>query len=340
VTLDIPFPLCVSSCGAVTAVGNSSAPTFAALRAGISAFRATCYRTIYGEKIIGAPVLSLEARALGVDYLASLAGPALNECLMTLSRTERARTGFLLGVGESLSMEEGRTLVRNLSMAQGLGSTSRLAVVHRGEQSITPSLAQAAEWIDKGLVDHCVVGGVETFLTRTALRELETGRRLKTSRCSDGVIPGEAACFVVVTRFDSHRRSDGLSVVVRGLGFSNVEQGSGRRGDGLSRAMRGALGRAGVAARQVGFRASNQSGESVAALESGIAAMRVFRDPGPYPPAWLPAESVGMVGAPIGALLLGWTATGFAKDYAPGEVALFELTSADGFHAALVCTAG
>ncbi len=337
IAIDLPFPLRVSACGAVTSAGLAAAPTFAAFRAGVAAFQQTCYRTIYGEPIIGAPVFGLEAPALGREYLAALAGPALDECLTAANRHWHAATGLLLSMGHTLPQEDARSLLADMAMANEI-NRELCALLPAGEQSLLYGLMKAAEWIEAGIVDICVVGGVDTYLTLSALRELEREGRLKTSRNSDGMIPGEAACFVAVTRDGGiQAQQSGFSLVVRGFGLSAPQ--SSRRGDGLTLAMRNALTRVGVTAREVGFRPSTQSGESVLALESGIASMRVFRDPGPYPPTWLPAESIGTVGSPVGALLLGWTAAGFAKEYAPGKVALLEFTSLQGSQGALVVTA-
>jgi 3-oxoacyl-[acyl-carrier-protein] synthase-1 len=308
----------------------------------VSAFQQTCYRTSYGEPIVGAPVPNVDARTLGHEYLEALARPALAECLNEENGARIDRTGFLLGVSDSLPKDEATALLRALAKSHGLEEgKSILAVVPDGELSVVQGLALAADWIAKGLADRCIVGGVHSYLTRPALRELERRSWLKTSRNTDGAVPGEAACFVVVRREgDPRAQRGGLGLVVRGLGRADPGRQSSRRGDGLTQALRTALASGGVAAHDVAFRPSNQTGQGVCALESAIAAMRIFRDPGPYPPAWLPATSIGMIGAPVGVLLLGWAAAGFAKNYAPGKVALCELTSVDGTQGALLATAG
>lgn len=337
--IDLPFPLRVGACGAITAAGLAAPATFAALRAGVAAFQQTCYRTSYGEPIVGAPVLGLEAAALGREYLLALAGPALEECLLAIAQ-RRDAIGLLLGVSDDLPQQDARRLLTDLAESHGFDAASPLALLSAGEHSLLHGLARAAEWLRRGSVGMCIVGGVDTYLTRTALHELEQQGRLKTSRNSDGVIPGEAACFVAVTQAeDTHVPALESSLVVRGLGLSSPGDTGAQRGDGMTFAIRNALHRAGVAARDVSFRPTNQSGESVLALESGIASMRVFRDPGPYPPAWLPAGSIGAVGSAVGALLLGWTATGFAKNYAPGNIALLEFVSMQAAQGALVATA-
>jgi 3-oxoacyl-[acyl-carrier-protein] synthase-1 len=64
------------------------------------------------------------------------------------------------------------------------------------------ALAHAVELIDRGVAGCCLVGGVDSWIDIDHLTWLEGDRRLKSPDVPAGLVPGEAASFVLVARAD------------------------------------------------------------------------------------------------------------------------------------------
>jgi 3-oxoacyl-[acyl-carrier-protein] synthase-1 len=284
---------------------------------------------------------------LGVSYLAALAAEPLKECIESIREVSCQRIALLIGAEESdllsIGPQHSNDLLRAVESTLQVSFNEHSQVLPYGDVSIAFALSSAAALLSRRAVDYCIIGGVQTYLIRERLLALEKCGRLKTGRNSDGLIPGEAACFIGVTllngagtKYYSHPYT-----VIKGMGFEQegaVHSDEPNRGRAWTSAMRAALVQAKIHSRDVCFRLSNHTGERALFLESSFATMRIYLEQMPLPPGWYPAGSVGSVGAGVGALLLGWAMTAFYRRYAPGPVAFCELASESGGRAALVIT--
>ena len=340
-------PLTIVGLGARTAVGSTSAMTFASLRAGISRFQETGYRTVHGEPVIGAPVPAVEADSIGVSYLVALASEPLKECIRSFYEIHSERIALLVGIEESDTYREGflgdNQIISLLETALQMSFSKHSAVVCQGATSIASCLSDAADLLSSGKVNCCIVGGVQSYLVQRKLHELERFNRLKTGRNSDGLIPGEAACFVGVALPEKTSKCPSKPcAMISGMGFEkerSLAAGEPNKALAWTRAIRTALLQDRVESKDVCFRLLNVTGERSLFLESSLATMRIYLEEMPLPPGWYSAGSLGTVGAGAGALLLGWVATAFDRGYAPGPIALCELASDSGARAAIVVKA-
>lgn len=333
----LAVPVYIAGVGARTAVGDTANISMASLRAGISRVRETAYRSLHGPWVWGAPIDGLDAPSLGLPYLTALAAPALCECLESVPIAPDEDVALLLGVRDERNAQPGPStgeLVPALESALSRVFHPQSAVFRKGGVAFVSALAAAAQLLASRQVRYCVVGGVDSYLTLRDIRELEAADRLKSPRNSEGVTPGEAACFVALTAADA--QSD---VVVAGIGEAH-EPGSDpqapNRGEGFEKSLRAALEQAGIPSRRVGFRMTDASGERGGFLESGLAAMRLYREEMPLPSQWLLSGSLGSVGAAAGPLLVGWAAAALRGGYAPGDMATCELTGERGDRGALL----
>lgn len=347
----LPIPLRVASAGARTAVGHSAVATFACLRARVSGLKETVYRTIGGRRIIGAPVTGVMAERLGPPYLAALAAEPLAECLDGLSGVAPERTALIMSGPTEVAETNGGgspavDILHTLTTAVKMEFSPHSQQLSSGPLWIIQGLAAGSQLMAAGEIDAAILGGAHTDLTQQTLRALETTDRLKTGKNSDGIIPGESAAFVSLlpaTATDSRsapfRGPLGSGAVVVGIGRADRSadvRGQSDNAAAWAAAIRSAISEAGVEPQDIGFRVLNLTGERALFLESGLAAMSVFRDPMPLPPSWYVDGSIGTSGAAAGPLFLGWVAAAFGRGYAPGRIALLELADDSGGRAAVV----
>ena len=171
--MTLQHPVGIYAVGASTAVGLSASATCAAMRAGISGFRETAYRTTYGEHVIGAPVPGGNASNLGIPYLAALAAPAIAECLEALPDLDDSRVRVYFGtqkVGSHIALAD---TADHLKAALGVeltrlgNATFRRSfdfeVVAEGDVSFAHSLIRASILLEHGQLDYAVIGGAESY---------------------------------------------------------------------------------------------------------------------------------------------------------------------------------
>jgi 3-oxoacyl-[acyl-carrier-protein] synthase-1 len=210
------------------------------------------------------------------------------------------------------------------------------ALLPYGNAAGVAGLQKARDLIDRGDVDACIVGGVDSFVNEVDLARLERTWRLHREGESNGQVPGEAAAFVAVG--DARRWADaGGAGIVAGVGIS-VEESSTTvlseghpTGQGLRRALEDAVREAEIDESAVGLRLTDLNGERFGAMDSMLALSRFYRAERDGLPIWHPAECVGETGAAVGALLLQIACHAFARNYAPSATVMCE-TASDGGH--------
>jgi 3-oxoacyl-[acyl-carrier-protein] synthase-1 len=236
-----------------------------------------------------------------------------------------------------------KDLARNLGRTLPSGS----GVIAGGRTGIVAALEFVASLVSKNAAGLCIVIGVESFLRQPIVMHYLKEGRVLCGVNSNGFIPGEAACGVLIGRTGA---TDGPRLEIRGVGIGMEPSGAGGdrartvTGDGLTAAIRAALTEAQVEHYDVAFALSDLNGERFKFKESIIARARLdrmppegrSRRPAGYLELWHPIENLGEIGAAIFPCLMGWAFEAGRKDYAPSTTAVLHASEDDGTRAALV----
>lgn len=314
----------ISCISLVCPVGYMPASAAAAMRASISVFEELPYRDSGGQPIRGALVDAISPQARGRSRFAALARLAVDhidekvaaslpwgEMPFLLCTRDAGMPGARFnGILSGLAVPGGKPLVG-----------ARAFQVTHGQISVFVAMEQARTLLDERNVEACLIMAIDSLIDARALSWLDSRMRLKTSKVTDGLIPGEAACILVVSRrpiFDGSLRLRGLGLAVETATASNEEP---FRADGLSAALKIALGEAGVRMHEIAFRLSDVGGESYAFEELVLAQMRNMRQTRPEQPVWHAADCMGDCGAVAGLIQFAWAEQAFKRGYAPGELA-------------------
>ncbi len=324
----------ILACGAVTAVGLDAFQTAAAFRAGVGGFRASIPLRPPQDPLLAARIPTKTAlRRSPRMWLANLAARAIRESLGY--RRVGNRVGLVLTIPDASRQH---AALKGMVLSHLLGDVSDIVgyrfkeaeVAGDGSAGIASSLLLAAEWLQRGRVDACVVGGVDSLVNDEDVRRFrETGRLLEPDN-PRGLIPGEGAAMIVVTVPGAHAAVASLF----GVGQSTEEHGVvGPRfsqGRGYAAALQAACDNGAVAESAIAFRVSTANGEHYSSWESLLFATRFYRTRRAHLPVWYTAASVGELGAAAGATAIVLTAFGIAGGYAPGPVAMVEAASESG----------
>lgn len=339
--------LLVSSVGMVCSVGLNAASSCAAVRARIARFLETPFHDGAGQPIIAAAVPEVLQGRQGPQRLAPLLAGAIRDCLRGRSAAVQSSGGapILLVAIDDLHRpdyfeELPQRLLADVQGILGVRFASKSQVVAGGKTGFFRTLEQARELLRNGVAESCLVAAVDSFINSRALRWLEEQDRLKTELNSDGIIPGEAAAALWVTRSES----DGSGLLeIQGLGFaeerSPLEDDQPNLAIGLAEALRRAMADAGLSLAEIDFRVGGMAGERLEFMEASTALARIQRVHKESFELWVPAEKLGDTGAALPACMIVLTSVGIAKGYAPGRRALLSQSSQSAERAACVVAA-
>ena len=231
-----------------------------------------------------------------------------------------------------------RTFLRDLRQLCGLDPnwTDPADVFCVGRVGAAFALRRARELFASG-VDACIVAGVDTLLTAATLAHFDGQDRLLAGTNSDGFFPGEAASAALL--FPSRRRRAGLHVLGIGIGTepSATDPETPLRADGMTNAVRAALGEAALGYESVDYRMADVSGEQQRFKELALTLGRTMRVRKPDLDLQHPSDCIGETGAGIGPAMLAVAANFGAKRCAPGRGVLMHLSNDDAHRAALLC---
>jgi 3-oxoacyl-[acyl-carrier-protein] synthase I len=334
-------PLYISCLGLICPVGLTPESAAAAMRAGISPFSELPYPDNDVEPVIGAITPSVPDDLRGRDRLTELLKRCFERFELRLPRDlEPGRLPLLLCTREpdrpgprvtnivsEIETRLGFVCRRDLSGHFARGSVAAFAALRQARHILSGSHAQG-----------CLIAAVDSLIDAQVLHWLHQAKRLKTPSQSDGVIPGEAACLLLVTTSpltQSHLKLRGLGFAIETATVLNEEP---LLGKGMTAAIREALGEADLSMHDVDFRLSDVAGESYAFEELVLAQSRLMRQTREAQDLWHPAAFIGDCGAASGLVQLAWAEQAFTRAYAPGPMALAHSATATGDRAAaLVC---
>ncbi|NMO15316.1 hypothetical protein HPC49_20430 [Pyxidicoccus fallax] len=280
----------------------------------------------------------------GVGRLVALTLEALEDLstrvpLETLGREAGvfvALPGFSDDAGVEATGRLGRqVLARAL---EGLGQSwpeERWRFFSGGSAGFALALDAARQAMERGLFETCVVGGVDSRTEPGHLSHLLAERRLKTADNPVGLVPGEAAAFVVLR--SRGPKTPAVEITSVRLGYEPRHRGTASRADGvaLSTCIQDVLGGGTAGKGEVVF-VTDLNGEEVRAWEWGCALIRLRSDGvlGADAPFWVPATSFGDVGAAAGALGACIANHAFLRRYSPAPRIVVVMQSDSGERAA------
>ena len=327
----------LSCLGLVCPVGFTPEAAAAALRARVESFTDLPYIDTAGEAIVGAVVPGIPSDLRGRARLAALAGPLFETVRsrlpshlppdalpVVICTREAERPGAAYnGLVKEIEAQLGCPIRRDGSRHIGSGAVAAFEAI-----------AHARDLLARGDAKACLLVAIDTLVDARSLNWLDKARRLKTSRQSDGIVPGEAACVLLA----SLKPVTATGVAVIGLGFgtetATVLNDEPFLGKGMATAVRGAIAEGGLELHQVAFRLSDVAGESYAFEELVLAQTRVMRQRRESQELWHPADSIGDCGAATGLIQFAWAEQAFARGYAPGDTAIAHGSAAQGARAA------
>jgi 3-oxoacyl-[acyl-carrier-protein] synthase-1 len=334
----------LSASGMVCPVGLGVSAACAAMRAGIAKFDELPYWDGKGLPVIGAAVPGLDPDLRFGPRLVELLTMSLRDCLSEMRSLPLRSIPLLVGLAEpdrpGGAPALPATVIREVESRLKVSFHPTFsAVVPRGHTSAFEALRMARDMFQSTAVPGCLVCGVDSYLNASSLYWLDQSWRLKREGHTDGVIPGEAAAAIYVSR-QAPEKAEG-AVGVTGLGFARetatVLSEEPLRALGMSEACRQALAEAGCSFHQIEFRISDATGENHGFRELALAEGRLARVVRKEPqPVWHAADSIGDTGAAAGFVQLVTAKAAWAKDYAPGDRALCFGSSVPGDRAAAV----
>lgn len=338
----------LTSTGMICSVGATSASACAAMRAGIAMLEELPYLDNQGEPILGAVAPGHSRGQKTKERLIELLSLALSDLHGKIPEIDVAQVPLLVGLAEP-------------DRPGGVGDLidmivpeveARLGVVFHPDYSRVIARSHTAGFdgllLSRKLmrrfpeIESCIVCAVDSYINPQSLLWLDEHWRLKNKMNSDGVIPGEAAAAMLVSR--NPPTTQAVGVEVSGLGFAHedaaVLSDEPNLALGLTKATTMALAEARMGFHEIDFRVTDAAGEAYAFKEQSLVEcrlMRVHRGE-VVVPIWHCAEFIGDVGAAASVAGFVITHEAFAKGYAPGFRAICYGSAVPGRRGAAVLT--
>lgn len=316
--------LYIAGIGMITPVGANTAMTVAAVKAGVSAYAETEY---YGQR--DQPITMASVPTVVFDEIDAEIGEGDRFNL----RHDRVVKMAVLALREACALQSTKQPIPLvLAMPEGQDDSEGLVpLVQVLEQNCKPWVhAQQCRSLHSGRAagleaiefafrylydlpgDFFMIGGSDSYRDYARLNPLSEDGRLRVPDSQDGFAPGEAACFILLTRkpeFALARRGHIIALHPPGIADEpgHLYSEEAYRGDGLDRAFKKALSHR---PQPAGIHRifSSMNGESHWAKEYGVAFTRnrdAFHDPVGIEH---PADCYGDLGAATGPVLIALAA--------------------------------
>jgi 3-oxoacyl-[acyl-carrier-protein] synthase-1 len=262
---------------------------------------------------------------------------AIRECLADVPREEWSRLPLLLCVAEA--ERPGRLeglddeLFAEIEQSLGAQFAENSSVVAQGRVAAFVALLRARAIIGTRSAQRVLIVATDSLVTWPTLSVHERNRRLLTPDNSNGFIPGEGAGAVLVGAGQGGLQCVGIGSATEAAHIDSEEP---LRGEGLTQAIRHALGEAGCAMHDVDFRITDISGEQYYFKEAALALGRLLRVRKQEFDLWHPAECVGETGAVAGATAIAVAEAACRKRYARGSTILLHAANDSGHRVATV----
>lgn len=337
--------------GARTPLGLAAAPSAAAVRAGITALGDHPFMVDQvGDRMPGAVDAEIDPHIMGPERFLLLAETALSEACAALQsvRANELRLPVFLGLPEirpGFTEHDALTIQFGLSRYDGLPqSVGDVQVFPHGHAAGFSALAAAVAQLRNGVIEACLVGGVESYFHADTMEWLDANRQLAGSISRSGFVPGEGAGFCllmaeeVVARLGLNPLAR-VSAVAIGKETKLIKTSDMCLGEGLSETVRLAVRDLRLPEERVNDVFCDINGERYRNEEWGFVCLRLshyFDDPTGYRS---PAECWGDMGAASGPLLAMLVCEAYVRGYSQGPRAMLWASSEGGRRGAAVLAA-
>lgn len=336
-------PLYIAGAGAVTPAGLNARQSIAAIRASLSAFEDLARGKSFGAPQVVARIPThWRLRRSEGEWLVNMAARAVSEALGAVDPTLAAATVVLITPPESFRKHPA---LEEIPLRDFLAATTERTghrfhpashAIDGGAAASLGLIEQAVSLLEEQGVAQVLLGGVDSLVNDSDLARLGQAGRLRGAN-AQGLVPGEAAVFVRLTR-EPERGPD--VTAIHGIGLAreadSVLSERYSQGHAMLRALRASVNGSGRSEPDIDFVISNSNGERYQGWEMLISRPRFYRTRRELMATAYPAMTVGDIGAASGALALMLAADSFRHDYAPGAVAMCEVSSEGGLRAAAV----
>lgn len=207
------------------------------------------------------------------------------------------------------------------------------ALYYGGHAGFVKAIQEGIEHIENGVVDRCLIGGIDSCIEPHFLQSAAMLRVLKTEENPEGFIPGEGGGFILLERLDEAKNAKlPAPCIVAG---TSIKQDSIQLfsddpplGQALWQAIKEVLSIDFIAQKSLSLFVADLNGTKQRAMDWGHTIVRLQSDYGFGDlPLWLPAASFGETGAATGPLAICMAARGLERGYAPGNRAMVCLSS-------------
>jgi len=236
-----------------------------------------------------------------------LAAPAIREA--TEGHTFSVPPPLFLGLPRPVEESEpapAAVMVAAMAKQANLQVDEKVSQVFpAGRAAFFLALDQALRFLASGRGQSALVGGVDTHLDLRALANLDIEQRLLGDHVSDGLIPGEGAGFLVLSRPTAAPKPPATFIAGVGLasdpGHRYAEEPA--RGEGLWNAMNALSSATPLGNLQIQSTLAGLNGENLGSKEWGVARLRHASSFAAASRFDHPADCYGDVGAATGGIL-------------------------------------
>jgi 3-oxoacyl-[acyl-carrier-protein] synthase-1 len=258
----------------------------------------------------------------GAERLVKLAVPAALESLQQAigAGSPPRDWGLFLGLAAE---EDENTKVRLVeALKSGLKNFQPLVieVLTEGHAAGLAALHKAAAAIVSGRISGAIVGGVDSLIRPATYERLSAAGVVKGPVNARGILPGEAAAFLVVEK--QPRNGKNLAMLRNSSIADEPTVGTDKpnQAQGLTTVLRSI--RTGASLAEMPLFICDMNGDRYRALEWGLALTRVFGNLHEKPETptsgrfWHPADCAGDMGAASGIVDCIWAVEALRKGYA------------------------
>jgi len=218
--------IAITGLGITSSLGMNAMQANAAIRAGIKSMTALEYYQWLGcppgeENSVGiniSPVPTLDPFLDGQERICQLGVSALSQ----LVHSGQFEPEWCLNSGLFLALPEVDKVINSWSFNQSfieelvertqLNNFKLSKYNQFGSTGVFYALSEAADILNQGVLDFCIVGGVDSFLLKERLELIDKQWRLKTPRNIDGFIPGEGATTILLETVE-HAKQRGAKIL-------------------------------------------------------------------------------------------------------------------------------
>jgi 3-oxoacyl-[acyl-carrier-protein] synthase-1 len=296
-----------------------------------------------GQWVMGHQV-PLESSWQGLAKLARMAAMAVDEAMSVMPASLWSRVPLLLCVAET--DRPGRVdglddrLLSMIEQELRARFAPQSTVIPHGRVAVAVALSQAGALVHQHGIERVLIVATDSLLDWRTLSHYESAGRLLTPGNSNGFMPGEGAGAMLVGK----PATSGRELVCQGVGFAmepaHIDSDEPLRADGLSQAIKSALGEAGCEMHDMDYRITDLSGEQYYFKEASLSLSRTLRRLKDEFDLWHPAECTGEAGALAGAVAVAVAREACAKGYTRGSSILVHLANDNGKRAALALRFG